>query len=440
MTDKERLELAHWAIDESRKHGADQAAVDVAASTDIEVSCRKRAIEKLKESTQRSLTLTVYSKGRFSSHSTNDLRRESLEKFIAEGVAMTGYLGEDPNRTLPDPKYYQGRQDIDLKIRDSSYESLTTEERVKFARAIEDAALQQGDRVISCTASFSDNLSESVKVHSNGFEGSSQETSFNAGAEVTANDPNGGRPEDWDWRTVRFRSELPSPVDVGQSAAARALRKIGQTKMPSGVYDMIVENRAGGNLLGALMAPMQGRALQQKSSCLDGKLGQKIFSEKLTWWDDPFLSGGLGSCLYDAEGITARRRTIIEKGVLKEFYIDNYYARKLGVDPTGGSTTNVLFETGDKNLEQLIKAMKRGILVTGFIGGNSNSTTGDFSYGTMGAYIEDGAIIKPVHEMNISGNLIDLWQHLVEMGNDAWPYTTWRRPSMYFAGVQFSGA
>ena len=83
--------------------------------------------------------------------------------------------------------------------------------------------------------------------------------------------------------------------------------------------------------------------------------------------------------------------------------------------------------------------MKKGILVTAFIGGNSNSVTGDFSVGIIGTYVEDGKAVRPVNEMNVSGNLNDVMMQLVELGNDPWIYSAWRRPSMYFRDIQFSG-
>lgn len=126
-------------------------------------------------------------------------------------------------------------------------------------------------------------------------------------------------------------------------------------------------------------------------------------------------------------------------GILLHYYIDDYYGKKLGMEPTTGSFSNLVFEYGSRSLEEMIRDMKKGILVTGFIGGNSNSTTGDFSFGIVGQLIEDGEIIKPINEMNISGNEKDFWNQLIEMGNDPYPYSSTRRPSMVFEGVNFSG-
>jgi PmbA protein len=440
MNKKERLELAHWAVKQARKNGADNAAVDVGNSRDIEIEFRDSKLDRLKESTQNYMSLAIYASNRYSSHSTNDIRKESLGKFIEDAVAMTKYLTEDPYRTLPDPKYYKGQKDIDLKFYDPAYENVSSEQRVKIAREIEAVAVSQSNKIISCTSGYSDSFYETVKVLSNGFEGERKGTSFSAGAEVTVDDEKtGGRPADWEWVTVRKFKDLLSPEELGKPAVKRALNKIGQAKMESGLYDMIIENRSASRLLGYMYSPLRGRSLQQKRSFLEGKLGEKIGSDKFTIIDDPFIVGGLGSRTYDGEGLATKRRVIFDKGVLKSYYIDWYYGQKLGVEPTGGSTTNIVTDYGDKSLDDMIKQMKKGILITSFIGGNSNSATGDFSIGVVGQYVEDGKIVKPVNEMNISGNLLEIWKQLTEVGNDPRIYSSWRMPSLYFEDIPFSG-
>ncbi|MEN8222950.1 MAG: metallopeptidase TldD-related protein, partial [Acidobacteriota bacterium] len=214
---------------------------------------------------------------------------------------------------------------------------------------------------------------------------------------------------------------------------------IGQSKIESGQFDMLIENRSVGRILYALYGPMSASAIQQRRSFLDGKLGEKVGSEKLTLIDDPFIPGGLGSRSFDSEGISSKKRTIIEKGILKQYYIDSYYGKKLGMTPNSGSSSNLVFELGEKGLEEMVKKIDKGILVTNFIGGNSNPTTGDFSYGIMGLLIEKGNIVKPVNEMNITGNITKLWEKLIEVGNDPYPYSTWRTPSVHFSDIHFSG-
>ena len=79
------------------------------------------------------------------------------------------------------------------------------------------------------------------------------------------------------------------------------------------------------------------------------------------------------------------------------------------------------------------------VLVRGFLGGNSNATTGDFSLGIYGTLIENGRLLHAVAEMNIAGNHPQLWQRLIAVGNDPYPYSAWRLPSLVFDAVQFSG-
>ena len=439
MNNTERLDLAKWVIGQTLKNGANEAAVDIANTRDIDVSIREHKPEELNESKRNYLSLSIYANNRYSSSTTNDLRRESLGKFIAEMVAMTKYLNEDQYRSLPDPKYYKGQKTIDLNLYDPYYKEMTSDQRIKIAKTVEEAALSKSDKIISCTSGFSDSMVESVKVHSNGFEGTREASAFSFGAEVTIDDGTGGRPQDWSWVTVRHFKDLPAPEEIGYDATARALTKIGQKKIDSGKYEMLVENRTAARLLYGMHAPLTGRSLQQKSSFLENKLGKRIGSEKFSLIDNPFIPKALGSRLYDGEGMATKKRYLIEKGILKSYLIDDYYAKKLGVEPTGGSYTNVEYDYGTMSLDDMIKKVTKGILVTSFIGGNSNSTTGDYSYGIIGQLIEGGKIVGAVNEMNISGNMAELWEQLIEVGNDPYQYSSLRQPSLYFQEIQFSG-
>jgi PmbA protein len=191
--------------------------------------------------------------------------------------------------------------------------------------------------------------------------------------------------------------------------------------------------------VGTLNGPLSARALQQKSSYLEGMLGKKIASEKLTIIDDPFLKRDFGSILFDSDGIAARKKVVIEKGILNHYYVDSYYGKKLGMEPNCSSPTNIIFDYGDKNLDLLIKDIKKGIFVTGFIGGNSNSTTGDFSFGLVGQLVENGEIIKPVNELNLSGNAKEFWNQLANVGNDPYKYSSWKIPTLHFTDADISG-
>jgi PmbA protein len=202
---------------------------------------------------------------------------------------------------------------------------------------------------------------------------------------------------------------------------------------------MIVENRLAGQTIQPLISAISGRSIQQKNSFLIDMIGDKIGSELLTLVDDPFIISGRGSRHFDGEGLALKKRALIEKGILKEYNIDTYYGKKLDLDPTSGETSNLVFKPGDKNLEELIGSLDRAILVTGFNGGNSNGTTGDFSYGIEGFLVENGKLTQPVSEMNITGNFKQVWNDLVAVGSDVYTGSSWRLPSLVFDNIDFSG-
>ena len=274
-------------------------------------------------------------------------------------------------------------------------------------------------------------------VTSNGFEGDTANTNFSLFASVSVK---GGdaRPESYWYDSSIFYNELQKE-GIGALALERALKKIGQGKIESGKMPMIVENRQVPRIFSPLISALNGSAIQQKNSFLIDKLDQKVFSEKLTITDDPFIVSGRGSRLFDGEGLATKKRMVFEKGILKNYYIDTYYGKKLGMAPTSGSSTNLVFETGNHNLQEMVALIKKGILVTGFNGGNCNGTTGDFSYGIEGFLIENGIIVRPVSEMNITGNMKSLWSAIGETGNDVYKNSSWLTPSVLFEGVDFSG-
>jgi PmbA protein len=139
--------------------------------------------------------------------------------------------------------------------------------------------------------------------------------------------------------------------------------------------------------------------------------------------------------LFDRDGIAVREMKVVEKGVLCDYYISHYMSKKMGVEMTRGITTVLDFEHGVCDTAGLIAKMGTGVLVTGFNGGNCNGTTGDFSYGIEGYWVENGVIVKPISEMLMTGNMLELWMNLVDTSNDPMRYSAWNVPSLLFTDV-----
>ncbi len=434
------LHRAERAVERAIRAGADEAAVSMSTGRQLRIEHREGRPEGLFESVRRTLTIRVFRAGRYSSHVTSDLRDEQVETFIDSAVAATRYLAEDPHRRLPDPEWYPEGDPPDLALRDPEAEERTVEEKIARAAEIESAARGAEGPVLTISAYYADHLSTGVRVHSNGFAGRVQATAFSESAEVGVRDGDRGRPQGGFGASVRRYADLPDPETVGREAARRAMDRIGQQTGPSGRYPLVVENRVAPRLLGTLLGAASGRAVQQRASYLEGMIGERIGSSVLTLEDDPLRVGWLGSRPFDGEGLAARPRQIIEAGVLRHYYLNTYYARKLGMAPTSGTPSNLIIPPGERSLEEMVRDLGRGILVTGFLGGNVNNTTGDFSLGIIGHRIEGGERAGPINEMNIAGNAIDLWHALVETGNDPYPYAASRTPSLRFSEAELSGS
>lgn len=438
MTKEEKYSIAKWAMEHAVQNGAQQARVIIYNNNSSQIEVREEKIDKLQESNQSGMRINLYVDNKYSSISTNRItNKEELGKFIEEAIVGTRYLAEDEFRTLPDPERYYKGNGPDLKTLDPNFQSVDPQQKVNDAFALEKEVLGSDERIISVSTSYSDGMSGSVMVASNGFQGDTENSYYSLSASVSVTDgvarPRGG----W-YESSIFSDELVRK-DIGKKALKRALDRLGQAKIASGKMPMIVENKMAGQALRPMISAMNGGSIQQKQSFLIGMKGEIIGSDLMTIVDDPFIVSGRGSRLFDNEGMATEKRSVVENGILKTYYIDTYYSKKLDMEATSGSTTNLVFKPGEKDLEGLLADIDRGILVTGFNGGNSNGATGDFSFGIEGFLVEKGKLIQPVAEMNITGNFKELWHNLVAVGSDVDPSRSWRLPSLVFDKVDFSG-
>ncbi len=438
MTKDEKYSIAKWAMEHAIQNGAQQARVSIYNNNSSQIEVRDEKIDKLQESNRNGMQINLYVDNKYSSISTNRLNnKEELGKFIQEAIAGTRYLAEDEFRTLPDPERYYKGGGPDLLTVDPDFKSIDPQQKVDDAFALEKEVLGSDDRIISVTASYRDGMSGGVMVASNGFEGDSENSYYSLNASVSVTDGK-ARPRGYWGESSIFNSELVRK-DIGHKALRRAVDRLGQAKIQSGKMPMVVENKQAGQPLRPLISALYGSSIQQRQSFLIDRMGEKVGSDLLTLTEDPFIVSGRGSRLFDSEGIATQKRSVFEKGVLNTYFIDTYYGNKLDMEPNSGDITNLVFTPGEKDLEGLLADIDRGILVTGFNGGNSNAVTGDFSYGIEGFLVEKGELVKPVAEMNITGNFLQLWKDLVAVGSDVDPSRSWRLPSLVFNNVDFSG-
>ncbi len=436
----ELLDLAQRVVRQAQALGAQEVVASVGKSISTTITRRDGKVEQATESTSRGLSFSVLVDNRFSSHGTSDLRPDAISEFIKQAIAATRILEQDPERALPEaPLCGRGATAAALDVLDSAYNARSAEARATDAELLEQTAEKANiPSVISRSSQVADGCSQTARVDSNGFSDTHEDAWFMWGAEATFQE-GGKRPEVSSYFGARYLTDLPEPQKIAQQLEDRARERAGSKPIDSGSYPLILLNRATGKLLGAFGGPLAGSALHEQRSCLAGKLGSRVGSAKFTLLDDPTIPRGLASRPWDGEGLIARPFPVVSEGVLDSYYINVYYGRKLGMKPTTGGRSNWVIPPGDQSWEAIAKAYPKAILVDGFLGGNSNATSGDFSFGIRGALIEHGVRTQAISEMNVSGNLTDIFEKLVEIANDPYRYSSVVSPTLVFEDVRFSG-
>lgn len=441
---------AERALAAAQKAGAGQAAVRVSRSRFVDVGYRNGGLDKAEASTKQGLSLRLYVDGRYAVHSTSDLRDEALDKFVAEAAALTRYLEPDPYRSLADAARYAKPPAPDLGMYDPRLAELPAEEWRDRAMRLEAVVRRHGSKLgpklVSAQGGAYCETALGLFATSDGFLGSMEETGAFQGASLVFLDPDepAKRRTGWWWEGGVSLEEVggPEALDrIAQEAGRRARRSMGARPVQSGRVPVLVENQAAGRLIGDLLGVLKGPALHQKKSFLLDSLGQAVASPLVTIVDDPLFRGGLGSRWFDDEGVAAARLPVIRAGVLENYFLDTYYARTLKLAPTTGGTSNLLLEPSHRDgFDGLMAGLGSGLAVTGFLGGNFNPTTGDFSYGVNGLWIKGGKPAHAVEGVNLAGNFRELWNRLAAVGSDAYPYARLRSPSLVFSEVQLGGS
>ena len=283
-------------------------------------------------------------------------------------------------------------------------------------------------------------MSDILILDSQGLYCRHTETGFGYGVEMTIEDSRGNKFSDYWWDSSPWRDRLDTGV-ICPVALERARAQIGPKPVSSGKYNMVIDTEVASRVVSPVLSALSAYSVQQNNSFLTGKVGQKVFPEGLTIIDDCRIPGQSGSRLFDSEGVATSTVPIIQDGVVKQYFINTYMAGKMGMAPTLESAMRprvVGWPRAGLGRQDILDICGSGILVTGFNGGNSNSSTGDFSYGIEGFAFKDGKITHPVREMLITGNFLTLWNNLIAAGEDARACMSKLIPTLAFSNVDFS--
>ena len=459
QSDLTALDLESLAADvvaKAMKAGATDAEAVAREGNEFSVRVRLGKVETLEESGSRGLGLRVFLRRRSASASTSDLTAEGIEQLVEGALELAKVTEEDPFSGLPEKEEF-GAFPGDLHLYDEDVYSLPGTERIEWARRAEAAALASDPRLTNSDGgSFEAATGRKALANSRGFVGGYRSSYAGVSAAPVAVEANGQMQRDGWWSSARRLADLDSPESVGREAARRALRRLGARRVPTQQVPIIFAPEVARSLIGTIFEAASGDAIWRGASFLAGRLGKQIAAPSLTVIDDnimllPTGMGGFGTTPFDGEGLPTRRTVVVEQGVLRNYLLNTYTARKLGMKSThnaarglagtpGIGCGNFYLEPGTLTPEQIIAAVPAGLYVTSLMGFGVNTVTGDYSRGATGLWIENGALPHAVEEVTIAGNLAEMLKNVAAIGNDLEFRGAAASPTLRIDGMTIAGS
>ncbi|OCL21493.1 metalloprotease PmbA [Gilliamella sp. wkB171] len=400
------------------KSRVDSVAVSINQSTGINVSTRLGEPETVEFNSDGALAITVYQNQRKGSASTNDLSPKAIEQTIDMAVNIMQYTSPDPYSGLGDRSLMAfNAPDLDL-----FYPSdLNVDRAIEQAKQAEEVALANPKIKSSDGGYFSSRYGIYMYGNSLGMLQGYCASSHSLSCSVIA-EQDGQMERNYAYTSSRDISELRSPSWVGEQSAQRTIVHLGARQIATMQAPVLFCPEVAVGLIGHLVGAISGGAIYRKSSFLLDSIGKSVFPSWLTIFEDPHILKGVGSSPFDSEGTQTVKRNIIEQGVLQTYLLGNYSARKLGLKSTGhaGGIHNWLVSSSQprSDFNAMLAKLDKGVVVTSLMGQGVNNITGDYSRGATGFWVENGQIQYPINEFTIAGNLKDMYQNIVAIGND----------------------
>jgi PmbA protein len=439
-------DLLEKLIQSALTQGADGADALMVTSDLKEMKRRLGNTEGLEASESKNIGLRVMVGQKQTIVSTTDDTPDHLDELVEHALKSVKLVPEDPYCGLATQEqickdfaaldlYDETEPDTDQMIEQA-------DQAEKSALAVEGITNSQG----------ADSYWSKSAVHlmtSNGFSGSYASSNYGISACVLAGEGT-GMERDYSYTQKRFFQDLPNPQDIGKEAGEKTVARLNPKRAPTKAVPIILDPRVAAGMLQLFASAANGSAIARKTSFIHEKMGQPIFNDKITIIDDPFIKRGLRSKVFDAEGLSPQKRTMVDQGVLQSWFLDLSSAKQLGLSSTGHasrgsgslpspSANNLFILPGELSPEAMIGEIEEGFYVTDMLGHGMNLVTGDYSRGASGFWIEKGEIVYPVSEMTIAGNLKDMWLNMDAANNLEHKYGI-DTPTLRIDGMMVAGS
>ena len=419
-------------------HGATDASVAVNHDSGFSIDARMGNVETVAFSEDNGISVIVYKGQRKGGASSTDTSPAALDSMVSAAIDIAEVSAADPCFGLADRALMCNQYPaLDL----CHPWLITPPEAIEMALSCEKEALAMDKRIAN---SDGVNVSTYTFAHgyanSYGFSGVVNSSRHSISCSLIAGEGDAMQ-RDYDYTTARHAQHL-TPIHVlATSAAHRALSRLNAKQLKTQKIPVLFSSRLSSGLFSSFIGAISGSNLYRKNSFLLDSIGQSIFPESVRIYDQPHLLGALGSTPFDGEGVITRNNVWVEKGKLCQYVLSSYSARKMGLQTSAnsGGVFNLTIDPTAGDLNDLLRKMDRGLLVTELMGQGVNVLTGDYSRGASGFWVEDGKIQYPVEEITIAGNLKDMFRSIVAIGNDINPNIATRCGSVLIEEMMVAG-
>lgn len=446
----ENLEaLTEALLSAARTAGADGADALAVSGKSLSIDVLAGKLEHAERSEGVDIGLRVILGQRQACVSSSDIHPGTIQEMAERAVAMAREAPEDSSIRLAQAEQLARNWDVSvLELADPSPEPepKTLEQDALSAEAAA-LAVKGVSQVQGSSAGYSNHA-----IHlatSNGFSGGYARTGRSVSC-VAITGEGLLMERDYCGESRSFQADLPDATQIGRIAGERAVERLGPKKPPTGAFPVLFDERISSSLIGHLLAAINGSSIVRGSSWLRDALGDQVLPKGMSLIEDPSRPRIGASRPFDGEGLPVQRRALVSDGVLMGWTLDLSTARRLDMHSTGNATRgtsappspsvgNIELTPGSNNRDDLIAQMGTGLLVTSMIGSSVNPTTGDYSRGASGFWIENGEITGAVNECTIAGNLRDMLASM-QTANDARPHLSRLVPSLLVEGLTIAGA
>jgi len=447
MTDLARLtQDLLGAATRAGAEAADALAVD---GSSISVDVLRGQLEHAERSEGIEIGLRVLIGHRQACISASDIRPETLDAMAERAVAMAREAPEDPHVGLAEPDQLATGWDVNrLDLVDAGDEPTPAALQDMAMRA--EAAALAVDGISQVSGSGAGYGARRIHLAAtNGFAGGYRRTGTSLSCVAITGEGTAMERDHYGDSRIHA-AELDDPETVGRIAAERTVARRGARKPPTGAFPVVYDERVASGLIGHLIGAINGTSVARGATFLRDAMGEAVLPDGIDLWEDPGLPRISSSRPFDAEGLPVGRRDLVTDGRLAGWTLDLATGRKLGLPSTGNaargtsappspSVTNLRMTQGAAGRDALLAEMGTGLLITSMIGSSVNATTGDYSRGASGFWVEGGELAYPVNECTVAGNLRDMLRRLTP-ADDARMWVSRAIPSLRVEGLTIAGA